>query len=742
MAGGPGQLLLVLWLGFGGLWCQTGLAAIAQRARSDGTAGTLSHGGGESDLLGMNKTRSDAMRGERVGYETPSPSPRLVPAAAEVDEEAHRQLSHECPATCYGTDCDTLYAYDSQYTCATLEAYECDCSGCSCGGTLPPTPSDVGECYTLHMQDSYGDGWHGAVWTWREQGGDGQELKTGTLASGSSGTTALCTYKSIACYEFEVGGGADYPSEISWEVELAGGGGGVALWKGGAEANVATTVATCTAGPTMSPAPTAFACNVRFEGANDGLNTECLGLYEHQGLDANGVVYFKHATMEFFMYLEDGGEWWYVGPTLGSTVGWWVGLHVTNSPADVVTWQVWSGTEYVDQPNVTVTGVTGADGGGAYPPECWVYTPDPTSSPVPTMTANPTDARIFVKNDAMVRDAVEGAASNDNIVVKNDIALTDTLWFPEGLVGVALRGDEPGITLAGNGTFLLIDLYGSTEVILEDLILTGGYSEYGGAMLVGSGAVVWVRRCTLSLNRAYDAGGAVYIEANVVATFEDSLFELNEAVTGPGGAMYLYSNSRATILRTTFTKNKAGASGGGVGFSLNRPSKVDPSIVEDCLFDLNNATLTGGGMDVNSRFTTVHVSTTRFHHNYAGQRGGAVSGSADAVITVTDSIMANNAAGDAGGSAYATATSLTFDNVSVTDSVAGRAGGGVAITGDTSAGAFTSTSFRRCNASAVGGAVAAWSNVPELTIEGGAFGQCAVEEQGGALHIDGTGVLR
>ena len=38
--------------------------------------------------------------------------------------------------------------------------------------------------------------------------------------------------------------------------------------------------------------------------------------------------------------------------------------------------------------------------------------------------------------------------------------------------------------------------------------------------------------------------------------------------------------------------------------------------------------------------------------------------------------------------------------------------------------------------------MAAWSNVQELTIEGGAFGQCAVEEQGGALHIDGTGVLR
>ena len=57
-----------------------------------------------------------------------------------------------------------------------------------------------------------------------------------------------------------------------------------------------------TPAPTMTPAPTIFACNVNFGGANDGHYTEYLGLYEHQGFDANGVVYFMHATMKYFSH--------------------------------------------------------------------------------------------------------------------------------------------------------------------------------------------------------------------------------------------------------------------------------------------------------------------------------------------------------------------------------------------------------------------------------------------------------
>ena len=59
------------------------------------------------------------------------------------------------------------------------------------------------------MKDSYGDGWNGVQWTWCSE--DGACL-TGTLESGYSSTTTLCT---TGCETLVVGGG-DYPTEISW----------------------------------------------------------------------------------------------------------------------------------------------------------------------------------------------------------------------------------------------------------------------------------------------------------------------------------------------------------------------------------------------------------------------------------------------------------------------------------------------------------------------------------------------
>eukprot|EP00620_Florenciella_sp_RCC1587_P006966 CAMPEP_0182589054 /NCGR_PEP_ID=MMETSP1324-20130603/68685_1 /TAXON_ID=236786 /ORGANISM="Florenciella sp., Strain RCC1587" /LENGTH=122 /DNA_ID=CAMNT_0024806175 /DNA_START=11 /DNA_END=375 /DNA_ORIENTATION=+ len=122
------------------------------------------------------------------------------------------------------------------------------------------------------------------------------------------------------------------------------------------------------------------------------------------------------------------------------------------------------------------------------------------------MTANPTDTPVFATTDAELRAAVEGASSGETIVVKNDIDLTGPLWFPEGLVGVVLRGEVPGTTLAGDGTFRLVAVVG-TELVLEDLVLTGGYSESTGAAVAVVEGKLWAKRCTFRLNRAHGSGG-------------------------------------------------------------------------------------------------------------------------------------------------------------------------------------------------------------------------------------------
>jgi hypothetical protein len=71
------------------------------------------------------------------------------------------------------------------------------------------------EEVSIHMSDSYGDGWNGAYWT--VYSADGSFSQTGTLPSGNSDITVITGMQSGLEYTIEVGAGS-YPSEITWEL--------------------------------------------------------------------------------------------------------------------------------------------------------------------------------------------------------------------------------------------------------------------------------------------------------------------------------------------------------------------------------------------------------------------------------------------------------------------------------------------------------------------------------------------
>ena len=68
------------------------------------------------------------------------------------------------------------------------------------------------------MMDSWGDGWNGAMYTYTDSAG---AIYTGTLASGASGTDAICA--ASGCGTMVVGGGS-YDSEITWSFGDGSGG--------------------------------------------------------------------------------------------------------------------------------------------------------------------------------------------------------------------------------------------------------------------------------------------------------------------------------------------------------------------------------------------------------------------------------------------------------------------------------------------------------------------------------------
>ena len=130
----------------------------------------------------------------------------------------------------------------------------------------PPSPprSLTEQCLVIEMKDSYGDGWNGATYIFTNS--EGGVEATGTLASGASGTDALCNLSSRdRCYTLTVTAGS-YPSEISWEVSR----GGVVMAEGGGSATVDNVCNTPwpTITPTATPWPTTVAIDTYSELAN------------------------------------------------------------------------------------------------------------------------------------------------------------------------------------------------------------------------------------------------------------------------------------------------------------------------------------------------------------------------------------------------------------------------------------------------------------------------------------------
>lgn len=83
-----------------------------------------------------------------------------------------------------------------------------------------PAQCCYGECVTLNMNDSFGDGWNGGTAT-IINAATGLVAGTGTFATGSSATAEFCLES--GCYRLVVGGGT-FPGEMSWTLLGANGG--------------------------------------------------------------------------------------------------------------------------------------------------------------------------------------------------------------------------------------------------------------------------------------------------------------------------------------------------------------------------------------------------------------------------------------------------------------------------------------------------------------------------------------
>ncbi len=191
--------------------------------------------------------------------------------------------------------------------------------------------------------------------------------------------------------------------------------------------------------------------------------------------------------------------------------------------------------------------------------------------------------------------AIASASNGDEIVVEPGL-------YPENLVIGAKsvtvrRSATPGeVIIFGQSLGSVIDA-SAANLTLRDLTITGGTSGTGAGVFAPSNSTLVVESCVIEDNHASggsEVGGAIYASKSLV--MRDSIIR-NNSSTGRAGGVELR----------------------GVG----------PHLIEDCLFELNNAGPDNsptdiGGAIVVATASPVQVTRSTFRQNGAGAQGGAI----------------------------------------------------------------------------------------------------------------------
>ncbi len=281
-------------------------------------------------------------------------------------------------------------------------------------------------------------------------------------------------------------------------------------------------------------------------------------------------------------------------------------------------------------------------------------------------------------------------------------------------------------------------------VVLDSLVITGGYYLSGGGGINAGNGQLTVRNCSFTGNRGggISAGsGKLTVQdcsfsGNISTTgaairnlgttiIEDSTFTGNQAV-GRGGALYIHNH--VTLRGSTFTGNTAGDDGGAV-YTYNPV----PSLIEDCAFSGNISEGDGGAIYSQSELT---LKTSVFSSNSCEGNGGGLVNRSNKPLTVESTTFSGNSSADLGGGVYVTGWAIISSSTFVRNSA--WEGGG--IHGGTDPLVVNRSTLFGNSAGRLGGAIrcALQTEVTATTI----FGNSAIEGGGIGYYADMLLTLR
>ncbi|HEA28777.1 MAG TPA: T9SS type A sorting domain-containing protein [Leeuwenhoekiella sp.] len=337
----------------------------------------------------------------------------------------------------------------------------------------------------------------------------------------------------------------------------------------------------------------------------------------------------------------------------------------------------------------------------------------------------------------------------------NDTPAGGTITFSVNSVDlnseIAINKD---LTITGNvtidaGSNSRIFNISSGSIILNDLILTNGMAENGGAIMAFDTDLVLnnVMVSNSVANGDSGSGGAILVGEGATLTASNSTFENNRANRAGGAIEGAYGNNLGiTLTDSDFKGNNAGiapataAPGNGGAIHITGAGSID---VSGGTFEENIAASEGGGLWNGTGTMTIAGGALIFRNvasgNDADNGGGGVYNNGGTLrISEKTEISQNEADGTlgSGGAILTTAGSVSLENARLVSNIAIRAGGAIEIiegTLDLNFSKFINNRFDAGKAAPGNGGAVHVSGAATVNVTGGEYNGSRATRDGGAF---------
>jgi large repetitive protein len=290
---------------------------------------------------------------------------------------------------------------------------------------------------------------------------------------------------------------------------------------------------------------------------------------------------------------------------------------------------------------------------------------------------------LYVGDNSMV--TVMNSTINENSVITNFAAHGGGLYVGDNstvtVVNSAIcRNLASGRNSGGTGGGVACGAGG--VIIVEDSTIIGNSSESGGGLYVGDDGAITVTNSTISDNSALHVfegatdvgrGGGIFGGQSSTISVTDSTVSSNSTGRYGGGA-FAGTGSGITVSNSTINGNTAGYDGGGIFGEAG-----SAIIVADSVLNVNSAMRYGGGIGTAHQQSMLSITNSMISNNMAGD-GGGIYGSGSEMTVMNSTISGNwcrtpGWADGLGGGIFSKNTQCTLTNVTISGNSAYRGAG-------------------------------------------------------------------